>query len=159
MGIILIKPEGSQPKDVANDCIGDRDLVSRLESLQKQSDPVAVGDKSVQAEIDLDMKRIVDKYPQVFQGIGKVKIDPIHIHLKDKKVEPIAEKLRPVALNLMEPLRNHLDELVKGDVIEGPLGLEFPVGWVLNMVIESKKWDPSRIRLTLDTRRMGDLIK
>ena len=74
-------------------------------------------------------------------------------------MEPIAEKLRPVALNLMEPLRNHLDELVKGDVIEGPLGSEFAVGWVLNMVIESKKWDPSRIRLTLDTRRMGDLIK
>ena len=126
--------------------------------MQKRSDSVAGADRSIQAQIDSDMKRIVDKYPQVFQGIGKVKIDPIHIHLKDKKVEPIAEKLRPVALNLMEPLRNHLDELVKGDVIEGPLGSEFAVGWVLNMVIESKKWDPSRIRLTLDTRRMGDLI-
>ena len=26
------------------------------------------------------------------------------------------------------------------------------------MVIESKKWDPSKIRLTLDTRMMGDFI-
>ena len=27
------------------------------------------------------------------------------------------------------------------------------------MVIESKKWDPSKIRINLDTRMMGDLIK
>ena len=71
----------------------------------------------------------------------------------------MAQRLRPVALHLMEPLKAHLDELVKGDVIDGPLGSEFATGWVSNMVIEAKKWDPTRIRLTLDTRLMGDSIK
>ena len=102
----------------------------------------------------MDIKQIVDKYPAVFSGIGKVKLKPIHIHLKENNKTPVAQKLRPVALHLMEPLRKHLEELVAGDVIEGPLDSEFAVGWVSNMSIEAKKWDPSRIRLTLDTRMM-----
>ena len=59
----------------------------------------------------------------------------------------------------MEPLKRHLEELVEGDVIEGPLGSEFAAGWVSNMVIESKKWDPLKIKIMLNTRMMGDLIK
>ena len=51
----------------------------------------------------------------------------------------------------------HLNELLEG-IIEGPVPSEDATGWVSNMVIESKKWDPSKIRLTLDTRMMGDFI-
>ena len=49
----------------------------------------------------------------------------------------------------MEPLRMHLNKLLKGDVIEGPLPSEDDTDWVSNMVIESKKWDPSKIRLKM----------
>ena len=52
----------------------------------------------------------------------------------------------------------HLNELLKGDVIERPLPSEDATGWVSNMVIENKKWDTSKIRLTLDTWMMGDFI-
>ena len=48
---------------------------------------------------------------------------------------------------------------VKEDLIEGPLDTEYPVEWVSIMLFNSKKWDPSCICLTLDTRMMMDVIK
>ena len=70
----------------------------------------------------------------------------------------VQQKKKPVALHLMKTLRNHQEELLKGDVIEEPLSSEDATGWVSNMVIESKKWDPSKIRLMLDTQMMDDFI-
>ena len=97
------------------------------------------------------MTQIVSKYPKMFKGIGKVKTKTIHIFLKDNDKTPVQQKLRPVALHLIKPLRMHLKEFLDADVIEGPLPLEDATGWVSNMVIESKNLDPSKIRLTLDT--------
>ena len=59
----------------------------------------------------------------------------------------------------MEPLSKQLKELVQGDVKKGLLYSEYAVGWVINIVIESKKWNPSKVILRLDTRHMRDLIK
>ena len=53
-----------------------------------------------------------------------MRVKPSHIHLKEKHKEPVTE---PVALNLMKPHRNHLNELVRGDVIEGQLESEYCV--------------------------------
>ena len=52
-----------------------------------------------------------------------------------------------------------MDELLAGDVIEGPLGSEHANGWVSNIVITAKGWDKSRIRMKLDTRLMADNVK
>ena len=49
------------------------------------------------------------------------------------------QKLRPVALHLMEPLRMQLKDLLEADVMEGPLPSEDATGGVSNMVIESNK--------------------
>ena len=57
----------------------------------------------------------------------------------------------------MESLRNRLNELLDAVVIVGPLLSEDAMGWISKMVTESKIWDP-KIRLTLDTRMMGDFI-
>ena len=56
----------------------------------------------------------------LFQGIGKAKIDPIHIYTKNGR-EPVAQKQRLVARHYLEPLKQHLQELLEGDVIEGRL--------------------------------------
>ena len=65
----------------------------------------------------------------------------------------------------MEPLKKHLAELLAEDVIEGPLGSEHATGWVSNVVITAKKYDPdggkearSKIRMNLDTRLMEDVV-
>ena len=69
------------------------------------------------------------------------------------------QKLHSVACHLVEPLRRYLNEQFAANVIEDPLSSEDAVGWVSNVVIVSKKWDPTKIHLTLDTRQMNEIIK
>ena len=150
LGIISIESKGLPPKDD----------VCRLQMMVKPVEEAVaiVSGNQTQQQIDAKLNKLVDRYPGVFSGIGRIKLDPIHIHRKEGGRSPVAQKLRPVALHLMEPLKKHLDELVEGGVIEGPLGSEYATGWVSNMVIVAKKWDPSKIRVTLDTRLMADSI-
>ena len=51
--------------------------------------------------------------------IGKVKAKPIHILLKDNKNDLAVQELQPVACQLMKPLRNHLNEILAEEIIEG----------------------------------------
>ena len=151
LGVISINLDG-----VAN---GENTKVARLSVLKKPElvqDGVVSGGET-QEQIDRNLSKMLDEYPELFRGIGKVKTEPIHVHTVEGR-KPVAQKLRPVALHLMEPLKKHLEELKEEGVIEGPLGSEHATGWVSNMVIEAKKWDPSKIRVTLDTRLMGDSI-
>ena len=61
-----------------------------------------------QKDFEVKINKLVDRYLHVFTGRGKVKLPPIHINIIDTKKEPVVQKLRPVALHLMEPLRAHL---------------------------------------------------
>ena len=81
-----------------------------------------------QKSIDNKMQKLINQYPEVFLGIGKVKLDPIHVYRSDIDETTVAQKLRPVALYLMELLKIHLEEVVEGDVIKGPLGSELATG-------------------------------
>ena len=48
----------------------------------------------------------------------------------------------------MKPLKEHIEMLLKEGVIEGPLGTEEATeGWVHNVVITTKGWDSSKIRM------------
>ena len=85
------------------------------------------------------MAAIVDKYPQVFKGIRKVKIKPIYIHLRENNKRAIAQKPQTVALHLKESLRQHLEELKCGGVVEEVEELYSAVGCIHKMMIEAKK--------------------
>ena len=63
----------------------------------------------------------------LFSGIGKAKLVPIHIFTKEGRT-PVAQKRQPVAHHFMQPLRDHLDELPARDVIEGLLGSKQAMG-------------------------------
>ena len=65
-----------------------------------------------QAEIDKNMEKLVEKHKILFEGIGRVKVAPLHIYTKEG-IKPVAQKLRPVVVHLKEPLRKHLEELLK----------------------------------------------
>ena len=80
-------------------------------------------DDKQQKVLDDKMKTIIGKYPKVFKGIGKVKSKPIHIFLKDNDKTLVQQKLRPVVLHLMEPLRIHLNELLDAYVIDDPTSI------------------------------------
>ena len=74
-----------------------------------------------QEQIDERMKQIRDKFPNVFKGIGKAKVEPIHIE-RDPKCRPVQQKRRPIPIHYKEKLREHLEELKEDGVISGPLG-------------------------------------
>ena len=97
--------------------------VSRQQVLSKPN-KLQILDIWTQEDLDIRMQKLILKYPEVFSGIGKVKLKLIYKHITEVKRTLVAQRLRPVALHLMEPMRNHLEELIKGDVIEGPLGSE-----------------------------------
>jgi len=50
--------------------------------------------------------------------------------------------------------------MLKEDIIEGPLETEEPGSYLSNLVITEKKWDPNRIRITLDCQQVNkDIFK
>ena len=157
LGILSINPEGSKPGE----------LVHKMTMVKKE--PVKktgmVSGGETQVQIEAKMSKLLGEFKPLFEGIGKARIAPIHIYTK-KGRKPVAQKQRTVAHHYLEPLRKHLDELLTGDVIEGPLGSEHASGWVSNVVITGKKYDAgaseeerSKIRVNLDMRLMADVIQ
>ena len=111
-----------------------------------------------QQEIDRHMEGITDKMPELFQGLGLAKVEPVHIDV-DSKVKPIQQKRRPIALHYVDRFKKHLEELKQEKVISGPLSSEWARGWICNPVITGKKWDKNKIRINLDTRTMKEAVK
>ena len=73
-----------------------------------------------QDEIDKVMARIVEENHEVFKGMGRAKVDPIHIQLKEGAV-PITQGKRPIPIQFREATLKKLQELKDNDIIEGPL--------------------------------------
>ena len=151
LGIIQMNMKGAAQKE---------DVVARLEKVEKEqtvkSGPVSGGQS--QEEIDREMRSITDKFPNLFSGLGRAKVEPVHIEV-DKKVKPIQQKRRTIALHYVDRLKKHMTELKEEGVISGPLGPEWARGWICNPVITGKKWDTKKIRVNLDTRTMKEAVK
>ena len=150
LGIIDLNMQG-RPKT--------EDTVNRVQKVIKEAVPVSgqVSGGQTQLEINRNMEKIIGKLPKLFQGLGRAKVDPIHIEV-DKKVKPIQQRRRPIALHYVDKLNKHLEELKQAGVISGPLGSEWARGWICNPVITGKKWDTEKIRMNLDTRTMKDAV-
>ena len=110
-----------------------------------------------QKEIDQVMDQIVQENQEVFKGMGRAKIDPIHIQLKEDAI-PVTQGKRPIPIQLREATLKKLQELKEHDLIEGPLPISECKGWVTNMVITKKKWDSDEVRINIDTKRMNDQL-
>ena len=110
-----------------------------------------------QPVIEKNMENITNKFPELFSGIGVAKVPPVHIRLKEN-VHPVTQTQRVVPLNMLQPLQDKLDRFVREGVINGPLGPEHATGWVHNVVLSGKRWDPNQIRLNLDTRPMNAAV-
>ena len=103
LGIIQMNMKGAAQKE---------DVVARLEKVKKEQTaklgPVSGGQS--QQEIDRKMKSITDKFPSLYTGLGRAKVEPVHIEV-DKKVKPIQQKRRNIALHYVDWLRKQLSEL------------------------------------------------
>ena len=63
-----------------------------------------------QAQIDATMKEIVEEHSEVFKGMGRAKVPPIHIQLKEGAV-PVLEGKRPIPIQLREATLKKIKEL------------------------------------------------
>ena len=86
------------------------------------------------------MNELVEEFEDIFQGIGKYKGEPVKIQMTDN-VLPIIQPPRRILLHYIQPLKEHLAEMIEQDVIEGPLSEEEEGSWISNLVITDKKWD------------------
>ncbi|KAK3087333.1 hypothetical protein FSP39_004790 [Pinctada imbricata] len=98
----------------------------------------------------LSTEKIVDKYADVFEGIGRLK-GKHHIHI-DKSVKPVVHPPRRVPYKMQEKLKTELKHMESLDVIER---VTEPSEWVNSMVIVEK---PNRVRICLDPRDLNKAI-
>ena len=59
-----------------------------------------------------------------------------------------------IPLHYVERLQSEITKMSKDDIIEGPLEIEEPGTYISNLVITDKKWDPEKIRVTLDCQQV-----
>ena len=86
---------------------------------------------------------LVTEFPELFQGIGKLKDHKVRLHI-DKSIVPSAEPARPVPYHLEEKLKLELKKMEDQGIIEEHIG---PAPWISNLVLAPKE---QGIRVTLD---------
>ena len=150
LGMIQIREDGSFAK--TND-------------LRIQEEPPGI--KSVKQDKDLnpEIREITDQYSAVFKGIGKIRDIKSGKEFYAKfsmrpEAVPVAQRPRPVAYYLQEPLKKWLDQCVEEEIFE-----EVPEGeavtWCSPLVVQpkpkfntvdKKKLEPHMIRASMDLR-------
>ena len=128
---------------------GDRGLLGRATALKLGV--LKLGPQTVNI---LEQKQApeVQKYPELFEGLGKLDNYQVKIHIDDT-VTPVAQTTRRIPFSLRDKLEQKLVELEETDVIER---VEGPTPWVSPAVIVPK---PSGdIRLCIDMRRANKVV-
>ena len=119
LGIIKVNPRGDPTKELS------------IKSIASQVSPVkdeeVYSNGETQEQVDANMEVLINEFPNLFKGIGRAKVPPISSKVKDN-IKPITQKLRSVPINLMDKLKQSLDNFVEEGVLEGPLGPEHGTG-------------------------------
>ena len=66
------------------------------------------------------MNVITTEHAAVFEGMGRAKVDPIHIQVKEGAI-PVTQGKRPIPIHLRKATLKKLREMKEHDLIEGPL--------------------------------------
>ena len=141
LGLLKLSKDGDYPDEKVR-CITPEHL----------QDIITEGDVSggqTQAQIDAVMEEILKDNKEIFTGMGRAKISPIHIQVKEDAI-PITQGKRPIPIQLREATLRKLKELKDHDLIEGPLETKDCTGWVTNMVVTKKRWNEDEVRINID---------
>ena len=109
-------------------------------------------DVPVPHPLGLKLEDVQETYPDVFEGLGTLGPE-LHLEV-DPNCPPVQLPPRKIPESLKQPLREHLDDLVKRDVIERVNG---PTEWVSALVVVAKP--NGKIRLCLDPRPLNKALK
>ena len=103
--------------------------------------------------IDKDKQDLQGKFPNLFQGVGKLNNYQVHFHVDDD-IKPVCQPKRPTPFHLKSKFDRAVDELETEDIIEEHVG---PSPWVSNVVLAPK--DDGGVRVTVDMREPNKAIK
>ena len=92
------------------------------------------------------------KYPTLFDGIGKLKDFEVKLHI-DKSVKPVAQPARRIPFRLRKQVEAELERLEQQDIIERVDG---PTPWVSPLVVIPKK--SGEIRLCINMQMENKAI-
>ena len=84
------------------------------------------------------MEETAKKFKDIFGGVGKYEGPEVKIQVKEGVI-PVIQPPRRIPLHYVQPLKDHLKELVEEDVVEGPLTEEEEGTWISNLLITDKK--------------------
>ena len=87
---------------------------------------------------------------------GKCIGDPIKIQIKSDAI-PVIQPARRIPLHYLPRLENEIKQMLKEDIIEGPIAIEEPGTFLSNLVITDRK-NSDRIRVTLDCQAVNKFI-
>ncbi len=104
---------------------------------------------------DPQINAIVQKYKEVFTGVGKLKNYAVKLNIDEKEI-PQAQPQRKVPYHIRKKVRAAVKELQREDIIE-PVPEDSPAQWVSPIVAVPKKDDI--VRLCVDTRMPNKVIK
>ena len=104
---------------------------------------------------DKGVQRVVQKYPNVFCGLGKLRHQTVEL-LVDKDVKPVTQRQRRILFHLRAKVDTELSRLQDEDIIKRIPDTE-ATEWVSPIVIVPKKDD--NIRLCIDMRAANTAIK
>ena len=110
--------------------------------------------QSVQSAPIRSKQDLIARYPECFDGIGKLKGE-YHITL-DPAVPPVVHPPRKVPISMKDEIKDELDNMVKNDIIAKIQEGE-PMAWVNSLVYRRKS--NGRLRLCLDPKDLNEAIK
>ena len=99
---------------------------------------------------------LCDQFPQVFEGIGKLKNYEQSLHI-DPQVAPVSQMYRRTPFHLRRQLDVWIDDYLEKDIIE-PVKDE-STDWVSGLVVAPKPRNPNEVRVCGDYRQVNTAVK
>ncbi|CAB3986500.1 Transposon Tf2-9 poly [Paramuricea clavata] len=121
---------------------------------QSDSGNREIRDRNSMKNIDINTQKILDKFPELSDGIGCLQNYEQSLHV-DRTVSPIAQRPRRVPFHLRKQVSDKLEELQSLDIIEPAEG---PTSWVSPIVAAPKPHNSDEIRLCGDYRRPNQAL-
>jgi hypothetical protein len=97
---------------------------------------------------------IVTNFPQITEGIGKVKDKQFKLHI-DKSIPGVVQRCRRLPFHMRSMVEQELKRLLDNDIIEPASG---PTSWASPIVVVPKPNDPGRVRICVDMKEANKAI-
>ena len=101
-------------------------------------------------------EKLLNKYHNVFEGVGKYKKDQVHLFINNK-VPPVAQKAKRIPYKMREKVSNELEMLRQQDIIEDVK--DEPTPWISPIAVAPENYDKTKISLCIDMREANKAIE